>query len=451
MTQQTNYLTYNQFYTLVKKNHPVIKQAQLHTNAANAEVLMSRGAFDPKYDFDYTRKVYDGTAYYDYLDNGLKIPTWFGADIKAGFEDNSGKFLNPTSFTPPGGLLYLGIDVPIAQNMIIDERRATLRQAQLMKNMAQAEQIKVANKLLLQATKEYWEWYYQYKKMTAIKASYDLAYTRYTATQKRALNGDLAYIDTVEAYISLQQRKIELDNALNDFQNSGIVLSTFLWTENAEPLELAPNTIPEEPGQQPMPNDTLLANLKKKTESQHPELLKLNYKISQLEIEKKLRLNNTLPALSFGARYLSSPRRDILSEVTWDYFSTHYKVIVMLSQPLFLRKERGKYQLSKIKLQQAIYEKDIQKRELLNQVSTYFNDLQTYHDLIQNQQQLVQLNEKLLAAEQQKFNTGESTLFMVIARDTKLLETSVKLYELKSKYEKTKASLYWAAAVLHEN
>ena len=55
---------------------------------------------------------------------------------------------------------------------------------------------------------------------------------------------------------------------------------------------------------------------------------------------------------------------------------------------------------------------------------------------------------RLFTAEQLKFSLGETTLFLLNSRETKVLEAQQKLLELKTKFYQAFASLNWAAGVL---
>jgi hypothetical protein len=54
--------------------------------------MAARGAFDPKIAVDFDKKTKD-TEYYSILNSSFKIPT-YGIEIKAGFEQNEGYYLN---------------------------------------------------------------------------------------------------------------------------------------------------------------------------------------------------------------------------------------------------------------------------------------------------------------------------------------------------------------------
>jgi hypothetical protein len=51
-----------------------------------------------------TKKQFKDTEYYSILNSSFKIPTWYGIEIKAGFEQNEGYYLNPENTVPNTGL-----------------------------------------------------------------------------------------------------------------------------------------------------------------------------------------------------------------------------------------------------------------------------------------------------------------------------------------------------------
>ena len=88
-------LSLEEYLGYVKKYHPIVKQAYLITSESEINLLKSRGAFDPKLEVDYGRKKFKDTEYYDKLNAAFKIPTWYGIELKANYENNNGIYLNP--------------------------------------------------------------------------------------------------------------------------------------------------------------------------------------------------------------------------------------------------------------------------------------------------------------------------------------------------------------------
>ena len=96
----TMQLSFTNFLQLVKQNHPLAKQANLITQSADANILIARGSFDPKLFYEFNNKFFDSKNYYEIGNGGFKIPTWFGIELKAGYEQNQGAYLNPENTTP---------------------------------------------------------------------------------------------------------------------------------------------------------------------------------------------------------------------------------------------------------------------------------------------------------------------------------------------------------------
>ena len=165
--------------------HPLAAQAKNLSAQGKAELLFARGNYDVSFEFEATQKVYKGTDYYSYIDQGLKVPTWFGPELKAGYERNNGQYINPSDYTPPEGLAYIGFYLPIGRNLIYDERRAAVQQGKLGQNMAENEKIKLINKLAATVAKDYWDWYYQHKKYEVSQNAYKIAEVNYVASVER--------------------------------------------------------------------------------------------------------------------------------------------------------------------------------------------------------------------------------------------------------------------------
>jgi hypothetical protein len=83
-------LSFNDYFTIVKENHPVAKQAFLQAQMGDAKVLEAKGSFDPVIGTDVNQKYFSGSKYYSILNAGLKIPTWFGIEVYSGFDQNQG-------------------------------------------------------------------------------------------------------------------------------------------------------------------------------------------------------------------------------------------------------------------------------------------------------------------------------------------------------------------------
>jgi hypothetical protein len=93
------------------------------------------------------QKTFDGKNYFFYSNPELKIPTWYGIEIKGGLENNYGdKLSGENTF---GKSSYVGISIPLLKDLIIDKRRSDLAQSKILVNLNQEERQLVVNDLFL--------------------------------------------------------------------------------------------------------------------------------------------------------------------------------------------------------------------------------------------------------------------------------------------------------------
>jgi outer membrane protein TolC len=438
-----NELTLNEFLGYVKLYHPVARQAQLKVNMAQAELLRSRGAFDPKIEIDYDRKEFKGSEYFDILNGSFKIPTWFGIELKAGFEQNEGSFLNPQLTVPEDGLYSAGISVPLAQGLFINERMATLRQAKVFRDLSQAERDLQLNKILTDAALAYFDWFKAYNEVLLYNNFLTNASIRFEGIKQRAIVGDIAAIDSLEAGITVNNRKLSLEQARVRLMKTGLELSNFLWLEGNIPLELQPDVVPERDLLFTI-DETLKINnelaLDFKLE-EHPKIKALDFKIRALEIDRRFKANKLLPRIDVNYNFLTSDAGNINTINTGDY-----KGGILFRFPLFLRKERGALRMAKIKIQDAQFNYDLESLRLTNKISAGYQELQSLEKQITLIERITEDYNVLLRAEERKFSFGESSVFLINSRERSLLSSRLKQIELYTKVFNSKASLFQTLA-----
>jgi outer membrane protein TolC len=434
--------TLKDLYAQMFKNHPMVKSANLIPRIAQEEIRIAKGNFDPKIELDYAQKTLSDKFYYSYWDSRLKAPIWIG-ELKAGYELNEGALISPEDKSPAEGLMYAGISIPLGQNLLIDARRAVLRQAQIAQKMAEAERIKELNKLFFSATKDYWEWFFRYNELLYIQKGFQLAEDRYKFVKQRISFGEAAGIDSVEAKITLQERTVQLRQAEIDFRNASLILANHLWQEEV-PVELPENAIPEPIATMVFMDEAKLNQLISFAQENHPELQKIRFKISQLEIERRFQQDRLKPRINLNYNLLSG-YNPMKAEVSNEYFANNYKLGLDVSFPILLRKERGKVFQTRFKLNQNRFDQNQTNREIITQIKAAYNEIKLLEQNISLQEAMVKNLEVLRNAEYQRFANGESSVFLINARESKLIESQVKLVALQSKYEKAKVLLRWAA------
>ncbi|MEM9982869.1 MAG: TolC family protein, partial [Bacteroidota bacterium] len=399
-------------YQRMLLHHPITKQSNLITEIAQRELLIMRGGFDPKLEADYDTKELDGTFYYSYWDAALKIPAWIG-EFKVGYELNEGDLISAENKTPSGGTWYAGISVPIGRNLLIDARRNALRQAQLLQEIAEADRIKEINKLFLEATKAYWDWYIAYNEYEFRQEAYRLAEVRFQGTKDRVYGGDVAPIDSVEAKINLQDRDISLRQARVDANNARLILSNYLWAEDNVPLEIPSDAQPQDFDiYNRFLDESALQQLVTFAQENHPELIKLNFKLKQLAIEQRFARDRLKPDVNVNYNFLTGNPIET-SEFGGDYATNNYKFGFDFSFPLFLRKERGKSQQVQLKLNQTSFERTQTSRDIITEINTVYNEMRILQENVRQQEEMVENYQTLTEGEYIKFQNGESSVFLI--------------------------------------
>ncbi|WP_282786908.1 TolC family protein [Flavobacterium croceum] len=426
--------TLQEFLAIVKKHHPLIKSANLEINTAEAKLLVTRGAFDPKIEVDFDKKVFKEKEYFSLLNSSFKIPTWYGIELKAALEKNEGYYINPQNLVPEQGLVAVGINIPVLQGLLINQRMADLRKAKIQVKLSQNEQKLEAVNVLYNATVAYCNWKKNYDENVLYTKYYSNALLRYNAIKKLIEQGDKAAIDSIEAKISVENRKLNLEDSNLKLTKTKLELSNFLWIDNI-PLELQDHFIPEN-----KLNSTIESVLEtQKNEisvENHPKILAINQKIDMLSIDKKLARNQLLPKVNIGYSLLN----DYGNFGNPNY--KDYKLGLNVAVPLFLRKERGYAKLAEIKWNEQKLNFDIEKLQLENKFKSQKAEiisLKTQNTIAQN---LMKSNEMLLQAEERLFTAGESSLFLINTRENNTITASINKINLENRMFISYAELY---------
>ena len=437
-------MTLTEYLGYVKTYHPIVKQANLVINNSEAKLLKARGAFDPKIEVDFDKKQFKEKEYYNKLNSAFKIPTYYGLEFKANFENNDGIYLNPEATVPTDGLYAAGVSASLLKGLLINKRMAALKQAKFFINQAKEDQQILVNEILYNASLSYFNWLKTYNDKLVYNDFLENAVIRFDNTKRAFQEGDKPAIDTLEAGINLNNRKLNLEKARIKLVKSSLELSNFLWLNDNTPVELQKNIIPDITtlNNIDITFNIALFNDANFNVNNHPKIRSLEYKIKSLNIDRKLKINNLLPKLDIQYNFLTqTPRQG--NSLNLD----NYKAGINFKLPIFLRKERGDLKLAKVKLENAKLENEAAKVTIKNKVNAIQQELESF--IIQSEYitNIVKDYGVLLKAEERKFFLGESSLFLVNYREAKLIETKLKAIELESKFFKSKANLFKAAVI----
>jgi outer membrane protein TolC len=422
--QDTILLTYDQFIKQIQENHPVVKQARLNIDRAEANMKTARGMMDPNLSASFSEKNFDEKLYFRQFRGDLVLPTPLGVSFVAGYENNTGQFLDPENTVPNVGLWSAGVQVDLLQGILVNERSTALRQAKTFNKLAQNEQQLLLNDIIYQATLAFLEWQ-KYSSIQFVRVkNLDLASEYFRITKETFFGGEKTAIDTLEAYLMFQDATVDLNLNQSDLVKARQNMENFLWLENSPVVlqeDVKPDTVFFFNDLSPDTNN-IYAYV-----NNHPTILKSVNKKEMEEWELRLKQEKLKPKLK--AKY--NPLLEVDNNSTPTYSTTNYKLGFDFSFPLFLRSERGDIALQRLKISEIDYEIENKRNILLNKAENSILQLSIIEEQIELQTQNFRGYKRLLDAEKEKFNFGESSVFLVNKRQEKYIQSEIKLIKLR--------------------
>ncbi len=435
-----------QFIEQVRQYHPVARQARIVVQKADAELLAAKGLFDPTAQLNAERKTFDGKNYFFYTNPEVKLPTWIGADFKAGLENNGGQFLNPEVTRSQSS--YLGFEMPLARGLVMDKRRAAVEQARLFRSQSDQERLGIINDLLFDSYVTYWEWAGAYQLYSIYSRFLEISRDRLRFVRIAFFNGDRSVMDTVEALTQVQNFEMLQANAQMRFNNTRLELSNFLWEERDSAFIIPTNYVPDTTQFVMYQLADQLDNYVSRANQENPFLRMYDFKLDALEVERKLKFQSLLPYLNVKYNLLNQGYNVFRNFDAAALFTNNYKWGIDFKIPLFLREGRGDYRKAKLKIQETNLEVSNKRWQIENKVRFYYNEMTLLEKQLRITQQALNNYQILLRNETLRFENGESSLFLVNTRENKVMESMEKLVELRIKYYKSRYATEWAAGIL---
>lgn len=434
---------------LAKRNHPIVKQAGLQDQFAEAEIRTAKGYMDPKLESSFNRKEYKGTEYYSKFYNSLKIPVWFPIDPKIEAYRNSGEHLSEENYVSSSNDYWqftAGVSLPIGKGLFIDERRALIKQANIYSDIAEAEKIKLTNKALFTIVKAYWEWYFAFKQYELMQQSMNIADEIFKRVKLDYEYGEAAVVDTVQAKITFQNRRADFINSQVQLNSAKLALSIHLWSNEGLPLEIPEGASPSAASSQwIVPADSTLGKIVTWAADNHPEVTKVTAKKAQYEVEQQWNRESLKPQIDLSYSFIDAPIS--YSGLEPIDIGENYKIGMDFSFPLLLRKERGKLQKTKLYVESLEFDYMQTQQQVGAEIRSVFVELIASEQLTSQYLDLSRNYQRLLEAEIFNVENGESDLFKLNIQQDKFIEAQIKYLKVQTTFEKLKAELPYVAGL----
>jgi outer membrane protein TolC len=428
------------FADAVLRTHPVARQAKLAADVARAELRTAWGAFDPTLSASWDQKSFDGTSYYRYFTSELKIPLPIGADVMLAYDRTMGRYINPDRRTAGNGTFAAGVSIPLGQRLITDERRTALEQARAARDLGEADQESLVNKLLFAAAKEYGTWYEAWRKRAIAEEGETLADFRLQAVRRRVSSGESAPIDTVEALLELQRRQVSRYEAEATFYVATLGVTAYLWDDAGRPLALPPGATPVSPAASGVTDSLQFTRALAQAVARHPDLRKAEAKVRQASAQRLFAAQGLLPAVEAKLAGLAERGSDdpFFNDAR---LGDNFKAGLSAKSPLLFLKESGKFASARQKLDMQRIERDRVERDVEFDVRAAMFELTTLERALAQQTATVRGARLLREAEQVRYENGESTLLVLNLRERLVLDEAGRLAALEAKVVAARGAL----------
>ena len=407
----------------VDKFYPAIQSAEADLEAQRGKFGAARGAFDPKISANWGEHR-DGYPNNDMI--GAKASSqipFTGVTADFGWDRTRGSFpvYEGDQQTGSDGRWKAGVTVPLLRDFLTDGARAGLK-AEGLKTEEKEQSAKLVRlETYAKAAVAYWEWLARIEARKIVEDLLKLADQRDVFIGKRVHRGDAPAIDSVDSQRVILQRRAQLTKARQEQLNAELDLSLYLRT--SDEVTVRPSPARALPWLDPKRAERRVG-LKdiEAVIARYPGVRKLQFEVRQAEIQSRLANQNILPRLDLrleAARYqgqLPSFRSD----------DSELFAGVQFSIPLFNFSARGKRQAAESELLSRRLELSLKEQQLRVELQQLDSETTAAREVFLTNYAEIDASDRIAAAERKKFERGDSTLFLVNARETDAALARVK-------------------------
>jgi outer membrane protein TolC len=454
-------LPLSQVLDRVSRFHPKLAGAVVQQNIAAAKRLQKAGAFDPVLSADNVYQRYNSSSKpgdaksYEMNEVALELPTRLGAKIIAGGRYADGTVKSPASATGETGEYFLGLKLPLLRGFRMNPKVAAERQAELDQLVATAELQLTRLSVLQDAGFAYWDWAASVQKYEVARSLLEIARFRFEAVQIRARAGDLPEIDAVEAEQEVMRREESLTKALRGVQKTALKLGLYLWSDTSRPDDTFRTPLEADlaatglPGPDFQPQDfrepilleqKLIDGQRQTALNQRPEFSLLGVQRQKTDVDYRLARNDRLPAIDLSLW----PGYDTGDKGVGATLKAGVSVEVNLRQ----RDARGRMLAAQLYQEKIGLDRGLTELRVLTEVNDAVSAIQTIARRYQAAEREYRLAVRMETGERDRFNLGDSTLFLVNQRERATAEVRNKLIDIQAEYEQAWIALLAASGQL---
>ena len=401
------------------------------------------------------------------------LPTGGRVDLTTGW----GRDTTNAVFTilSPAYSTFAGISLrqPLLRDLTIDPAREGIRIAVAQRGETEAQLRATVADTVTQVDFQYWTLVAARRNVASIQSSVELAEKQLQETKSRVEAGVLGETDIAQPTAERDRRLGNLALAQQAVVRAESALKQLILADPADPLwaaEIRPSDSPDAEFEQP-DLDAALASARLK----RPELVAAEARRTVAEVVVAARKSDVLPRLDLVGTYArnglaGSQNPDAVSfdgqpivvpppllgasgrsygTISENRFPD-YVVGLAFSVPIQNRTAKSNLAISKSQLEQSIVDVQSTGQQVEAEVRNAFSALATERSRVAAARSGLEAAQVQLYAEQERFNVGLSTNFLVLTRQNDLTQARVTETDALTDYRRAATELLRATGVLLE-
>ncbi|MCB1156515.1 MAG: TolC family protein, partial [Leptospiraceae bacterium] len=366
-----------------------------------------------------------------------------GLSFFAGYKRGIGEFpvYKGGYFTKPRGQVRAGAKIPLWAGREIDENRLELKKAGIGRGLGVLQYEKTKLYVFQKASETYWQWVAAGMQYEIVENLYQLAEKRMKQLNYKITLGDTAKADGIENNRMLLERKAMLIEAERYLQKTSIKLSLFYRDKTGEPILLTQDSVPKQ-----LPKPHYISNEDKKKDlelawSRRPELMIIQIERKKKSLDIDLYKNQVKPQIDLiisaakqvpgGGELINEKNKTgtialppLLKPEKFE--KTDVEASFVISVPLQTRKQRGKIESSRAKLSQIQQKQKLIRDKIRAELQDAASLLEMAGKEVDITKKESEMAEKLEVLEKEKYELGDSNLFMLNQREQKTAMARIK-------------------------
>lgn len=408
----------------VYQSYPMLLATLQNRNLAFGQQVGASGAFDTK-----LKGASENGAlgfYQTYRQSiGLVQPTYWGGEVFGGYRVGRGDYQPwyQERQTNGGGEFKAGVQVPLARNRSIDDRRAELWKAGLERQLAEPEIQAQVISAVQDGSYAWWDWVAAGEYHRIAVRILALAEERTARIQSQV---EVGFLDPPELTDNLRLvaiRQAKVADTRRKLQQTAAKLSIFLRDEAGNPVLPGEAQLPGFPPVPGLENFSLDADIRTALE-RRPELRAIDLISRQVRIDLSNASNQLQPELNavlWGSQDVGEP-----TSKKGDKTPFEAEASVFLDVPVERRKARGKITENQAKLAQLAAKRRLTADKIIVDVQMAHAAIISAFEQVTETQAALKYAEELAERERQNLEAGASDLLKVTLREQYAVESAEK-------------------------